>query len=219
MCVSKVSANSGGPKPDVGARTGSGAWEHMFLPGSALSRYLTAGWVARRVGKVTRLEENLVEIPEQVWQKTGECEILVLPFLGQTDAFIQWPALTWQAHYSGSALNPKVQPSHNPTVICIHHVTQTMWQFSSRQAICNVHLTLWPTRPRFHPPPTTLHLSLFAIETEQILPMHTSVSVDSISAEWLSSKWASRLELLIKLCLPLDLFSQLYWDIFDLQHM
>ena len=50
--------------------------------------------MARRVGKVTRLEEILGEIPEQVWQKTGECEILVLPFLGQTDAFIQWPALT-----------------------------------------------------------------------------------------------------------------------------
>lgn len=187
----------------------------MFLPGSALSRYLTAG----RVGKVTRLQENLGEIPEQVWQKTGECEILVLPFLGQTDAFIQWPALTWQAYHSGSALNPKVNPSHNPTVISIHHVTQTMWQFSSRQAICNVHLTLWPTRPRFHSPLTTLHHSLFAIETEQILSMHTSASVDSISAEWLSSKWASRLELLIKLCLPLDLFFQLYWDIFNLQHM
>lgn len=84
----------GGPKPDVGARTGSGAREYMFLPGSALSRYLTAGRVARRVGKVTRLQENLGKIPEQVWQKTGECEILVLPFVGQTDAFIQWPALT-----------------------------------------------------------------------------------------------------------------------------
>lgn len=48
-----------------------------------------AGWIAGRRGEVTRLQNNLGEIAE-VWQGLGGCGPLVLPFVGQTDTFIQW---------------------------------------------------------------------------------------------------------------------------------